>query len=168
MPNRNCNNVTIHASMDDVLAWLVPLDHGGYTFDLRKLFPDRVRGGDDDRELIDGCSKLTGSKWNPRIDYCEGFGTTTALGYDSARSPNNGTLERLHELTDWTIENEYEEPGVGFEGTFTCDGGSCSDDEREYRPLCDVCDEKKAASEFDNDYEDGTVCNVCLANKPVS
>ena len=26
------------------------------------------------------------------------------LGYDSAWTPNNGTLQRLHEKTGWTIE----------------------------------------------------------------
>jgi len=37
------------------------------------------------------------------------------LIYETAWSPNNGTLEKLHELTGWMIVNEYEEPGIGFE-----------------------------------------------------
>ncbi len=67
----------------------------------------------------------------------------TYLNYDTARAPNNLTLMRLHELTGWTIVNEYQEPGMCFEGTFRCDEHGVTDEEREYRPTCDVCDERK-------------------------
>lgn len=89
----------------------------------------------------------------------------TNLSYDSARAPNNGTLERLHELTGWTIENEYEEPGVGFEGTFTCDENGITDDQREYRPSCDVCDAKHPADEYLPEVDD-RVCRQCRAASP--
>ena len=88
----------------------------------------------------------------------------TLLSYDTARAPNNGTLQRLHELTGWTIVNEYEEPGMCFEGTFTCRDGVCTDDEREYRPSCEVCEEKLSADCFDDEL-DGLICNACRAKK---
>ncbi|MBL4746218.1 MAG: hypothetical protein JKY08_07595 [Flavobacteriaceae bacterium] len=60
----------------------------------------------------------TGSKWSPVIDDGDDF---TQLQYESAWSPNNETLLKLSEITGWKITNEYEEPGVGFEGTYICE-----------------------------------------------
>ena len=58
----------------------------------------------------------TGSKWAPEVYVSDGeLPDATYLSYDTAWAPNNGTLQRLHELTGWTIVNEYEEPGMGFE-----------------------------------------------------
>jgi hypothetical protein len=94
-------------------------------------------------------------------------GQSTHLGYDTARSPNNGTLQRLHEQTGWHIENEYEEPGSAFEGTFTCSDGGCHTDEREYRPYCEVCDSKRDATEYMLD-PDGQACDRCRTTKSIS
>lgn len=89
----------------------------------------------------------------------------TYLDYDSARAPNNGTLERLHELTGWHIENEYEEPGCAFEGTFFCLDGGCSNEEREYCPRCEVCDRKRDHTDFTLD-EERCCCDTCWTTKP--
>ena len=86
MPNWNNNCVTIDAPLDQVKQWLIPLAHDDYEFDLLKLFPEMAT---DDDPAID---ELTGSKWNPIIEYCDGDHQQTSLGYDSARTPNNGTL----------------------------------------------------------------------------
>ena len=58
----------------------------------------------------------TGSKWAPDVYISVGEASdVTYLSYDTARAPNNKMLVRLHEVTGWTIVNEYEEPGLGFE-----------------------------------------------------
>ena len=42
------------------------------------------------------------------------------ISYDTAWAPNNRLLQKLSKVTGWKIENIYEEPGMGFEGTFIC------------------------------------------------
>ena len=124
------------------------------------LFPEQFADTDplgNDGWDYDRFVENTGSKWAPEIHYCEG-NDITVLDYDTARSPNNGTLQRLHELTGWDIENAYEEPGNAFEGTFTCSDGVCHNEERPYRHLCEVCDRKLDPTEYTLD-DDGTVCD---------
>lgn len=110
MPNWNSNSVTIWAPINAVKSRLLPLDKDACTFNLAKLFPEHVRADDPSGDNLVEITELTGSKRNVMIEYCDGDEDMTSLGYDSPRSPNNGTLIRLHELTGWTIENEYEEP----------------------------------------------------------
>ncbi len=157
MPNWNNNSVTIDAPLDQVMQWLIPLAHGEYEFDLHKLFLEMA----SDDPAVD---ELTGSKWNPTIEYVHESNEQTSLGYDSARTPNNGTLRRLHELTGWKIENEFEEPGCGFAGTFDCADGTCQEEERPYHPSCDVCDGKFPPEHYVlNTCE--RVCRMCRADK---
>lgn len=60
------------------------------------------------------------------------------------------------------IVNRYEEPGEGFEGTFTCIDGSCTDEQCAYAPECEVCEKKQPRSSYDEDQED-RICNRCRA-----
>ena len=158
MPNWNNNCVTIDAPLDQVKQWLIPLAHDDYEFDVLKLFPEMS----PEHPAMD---RLTGSKWNPIIEYCDGDHQQTSLGYDSARTPNNGTLRRLHELTGWRIENEFEEPGVGFEGTLVCSNGACHEEEHQYHPRCDVCDLKFPPEDYVIGADD-MVCRLCRAQHP--
>ena len=84
----------------------------------------------------------------------------TYLSYDSAWTPNNLTLQQLHRKTGRMIINEYEEGGMGFEGTYECIDGSCTDYERDYQPSCEICEEKKPYDCYDEDAED-MICKQC-------
>lgn len=66
----------------------------------------------------------------------------------------------MHEITGWEIENEYDEPGMQLEGTFSCSKNICRDEPREYRTICEVCEEKHPESEYDYE-QDGLICNGC-------
>jgi hypothetical protein len=158
MPNWNNNSVRIDAPLDQVSQWLIPLPNGEYEFDLHKLFPEMTS---DDPAI----EELTGSKRNPNIEHFDGNDDRATLGYDSARTPNNGTLRRLHELTGWRIENEFEESGVGFEGTFVCCNGTCHEEEHQYHPRCDVCDLKFPPDDYVIGADD-QVCRLCRAQNP--
>jgi Ferredoxin-like domain in Api92-like protein len=109
----------------------------------------------------------TGSKWAPDIDYCEGDSDITVLDYDTARSPNNGTLQRLHDKTGWTIRNDYIEEGMQTCGRFTCESGACEDEEQEYMTSCEICEARKPDDEYDEEL-DGLICNACRAGKSIS
>lgn len=164
MPNWNYNSVEIHAPLEAVKQWLVPTNENTFAFNMHKLFPEMIPADDptgNDTWNYDWFVDNTGSKWAPEVTICQGNGVTY-LSYDSAWSPNNGTLRRLHELTGWAIVNEYEEPGMSFEGTLTCDEHGVTDEEREYRSTCEICEEKKDGDEFDERL-DGLICNDCRA-----
>lgn len=131
---------------------------------MHKLFPDRIPADDPTGERsweYDWSVNNTGSKWFPDV-YVDSREDQdmTRLSYDTARAPNNGTLQRLHELTSWSIENEYDEPGCQLEGTFTCQCGTCHDEEREYRTVCEICEQKRPEEAFDEEL-DGLICNDC-------
>lgn len=165
MPNWNYNSVEIYAPLEAVKQWLVQTNEKTFAFNMHKLFPEKIPADDptgDKTWNYDWFVRTTGSKTVPEVMVSEGDEELTLLDYDSAWTPNNGTLQRLHELTGWTIVNEYEEPGMSFEGTLTCDAHGITDDEREYRPTCDLCEEKKEGQEFDNRL-DGLICNDCRA-----
>ncbi len=91
-------------------------------------------------------------------------GDKVVLGYDTARAPNNLTLLKLSEIADWRIQNEYEEPGIWFEGTYICENGkTILDHEAAYRPVCDTCQNKYPEEEMkqdDDNYE--WICDNCL------
>lgn len=63
----------------------------------------------------------TGSKWNPIISNVSEDGGRTFLGFNSAWSPMNDLLGRLHQLTGWTVHNEFEDEGYESEGSFHCE-----------------------------------------------
>ncbi len=169
MANWNNNAVTIYAPLEVVKTWLIRLspedqDHPVYLFNMHKLFPDRFQSDNQHGTLAgdDGWyDDNTGSTWPPDIHLDDDV-NATYLGYDTVRAPNNGTLIRLHKLTGWTIINEFEEPGCGFEGTLTCDEHGITDEQRDYRPLCEVCDKKHPAEEYVDDADD-RVCRQCRA-----
>lgn len=131
MPNWVYNEVDIHASLDEVQKFLA-LDNDMddplqpvTRFNLHELFPERF-------ELDDPCGfkawnydwmvENTGSKWNPNISAISEDNGMTQLGFDSAWSPMNELLERMHQLTGWIIECEFEEEGPEYEGSFHCEG----------------------------------------------
>ena len=119
MPNWNQNCVEIHAPLDAVKAYLVPVEDNTYKFNMHLLFPEVVPSTDPTGDATwdyDWAVINTGSKRYPEIEITSREGAVpTLLDYDTARSPNDGTLKRLHELTGWAIINIYEEPGVGLE-----------------------------------------------------
>lgn len=131
MPNWVYNEVDIHASLDEVQEFLATdndMDDPSQTvtrFNLHKLYPERF-GADDlcgfqdwDHDWM---VENTGSKWNPTIDVVSEENGLTILGFDSAWSPMNELLSRLHVLTAWTIHNEFEEEQPEYEGSFHCEG----------------------------------------------
>lgn len=163
MPNWNTNIVTIHAPETKVRDYLTTCENHLF-FNMHKLFPETFPATDPagrDNWNYDWANAKTGSKWFPEVWITsEASDPETSLSYDTAWCPNNGTLEKLHELTGRIIENDYEEPGAGFEGTFHCEDGSCSDDEREYMSPCEICEEKKPEDAYDEEAVD-RICNDC-------
>lgn len=164
MPNWNSNIVTICAPLADVQTYFVPAS-SKYRFNMHLLFPDRFDANDPEGQqnrnyhwFIDH----TGAKWAPFVEI-EGKGKETRLIYDTAREPNNKTLERLHQLTGWTIVNEYVEPGMLFEGTFRCQDGACSDDLREHHLACEVCNLQHPPEYYEPEGEWGHIHSVCKA-----
>jgi predicted RNA-binding Zn-ribbon protein involved in translation (DUF1610 family) len=75
----------------------------------------------------------------------------------------NELLERLHQLTGWTIQNEFEEEQPEFEGSFHCEAGSCIRDIREGRPRCSTCEEQFPFEELDDDWGE---CPKCIKERP--
>ena len=121
MPNRTRNEVTIYATPAQVKEYLFQMpEPGTYEFNMHKLFPEKFPEGDElgrGNWDYDWMIENTGSKRLPTVELSDEDNNVvnTILYYDSARTPNNGTLERLHEITGWTIISEYEEEGREFE-----------------------------------------------------
>lgn len=172
MPNWNYNSVEIHAPKAAVMEWLV-LHPGNpeygtgehYRFNMHKLFPETIPADDpagDKTWNYDWFVDNTGSKWAPEVYVSESEHNTelTYLTYDSARTPNNGTLRRLYEKTAWTIRNDYREEGMQFAGCFICEAGECRDEPNEYLSICEICEEEKPEDEYDEEL-DGLICNDC-------
>lgn len=131
---------------------------------MHMLFPEKVPADDptgDKSWDYDRWVDNTGSKWSPDVNKCcsEVVGVTI-LDYDSAWTPNNGTLKRLHEKTGWTIRNDYREEGAQFAGTLICEAGTCRDEEREYMSICEVCEQEKPDACFDEE-QDELICDDC-------
>jgi Ferredoxin-like domain in Api92-like protein len=142
MPNRNTNIVKIFAREAQVREYLIVREDMTH-FNMHKLFPEHFPADDlagyNNWDYEWACTN-TGARGFPDIHITsEPDDDVTCLGYETAWTPNTGTLARLHELTGRRIECEYEEPGNGFEGTFACIDGQNHDDERAYRPYCDSC-----------------------------
>ncbi|MBL8564339.1 MAG: hypothetical protein JNM89_01325 [Hyphomicrobiaceae bacterium] len=155
----------IHAPIEAVMERLVPTKEKTFAFNMHKLFPENIPADDPTGNKTwnyDWFVDNTGSKWAPEVMVSEGDDDLTFLNYDSAWTPNNGTLERLHEMTGWTICNDYREEGMQFAGRFTCDGRNCRDEELEYLTICEICEEEKPEDEYDEEL-DGLICNECRA-----
>ncbi|MGC1497934.1 MAG: hypothetical protein WA790_19170 [Sulfitobacter sp.] len=131
MPNWVFNEVDVHASIDEVLVFLATdydMDDPNRPvsrFNLHKLFPERFDIDDlcgQKNWNYDWMVENTGAKWNVTISARSESDGVTSLCFDSAWSPTNGLLERMHELTGWTIHNEFEEEQPEYEGSFHCEG----------------------------------------------
>jgi hypothetical protein len=136
MPNWNTNNVVIYAPIEEVKVYIVQTNNDSeeFMFNLHLLFPERYPASDpawNESWNYDWAVANTGSKRFPELYIPHGDNKVTCLLYPTARTPNNGTLQRLHELTGWTIKNWYEEPGSALEGTFICNDDGCHNDERQ-------------------------------------
>lgn len=131
---------------------------------MHKLFPEHVPESDPTGNATwnyDWFVDNTGSKWSPEVYICHSdVAGVTVLSYDTAWSPNNGTLQRLHEKTGRTIRNEYREEGMQFAGCFICEAGDCRDEDREYLPICEICEQEKPEDAFDEEADD-RICNDC-------
>jgi Ferredoxin-like domain in Api92-like protein len=129
MPNWNENFVRVEAPFIEVIKYLVEDDEekDTYRFNMHQLFPERFCDCDLTGEKTwdyDWANEHTGSKWFPTVSI-EDQGEATELIYDTAWSPNNLTLQRLHEKTGWMIKNAYEESGMAYAGEFVCTDGVC-------------------------------------------
>lgn len=173
MPNWNYNSVEIHAPKEAVLEWLVfqPAKADDVTtsehhcFNMHKLFPEKIPADDPtgvESWDYDWFVDNTGSKWAPEVYLSSDDHDTelTNLSYDSARTPNNGTLQRLHEKTGWTIRNDYREEGMQFAGCFICEAEECRDEEKEYLTICEICEQERPEEAYDEEL-DGLICNEC-------
>ena len=118
MPNWTENRVKIYAPTDEVKTWLIPAPDGKpnmYRFNMHRLFPEYVPADDpcgETRWSYGWYVENTGSKWSPEVYLDRGNEDETRIVYLTAWSPNNPLLKRLHELTGWSIVNDYEEPGM--------------------------------------------------------
>lgn len=128
MPNWVYNEVDVHAPLTEVRAYFaVDSDQNQPVsrFNLHRLFPERFSADDPcgfqawDYEWM---VEHTGSKWNPTISAISEKNGVTFLGFDSAWSPMNELLERLHQLTGWVVHNEFEEEQPEYEGSLHCEG----------------------------------------------
>ena len=125
-----------------------------------ETFPEGDERGDKTWNY-DWFTENTGSKWAPEVHFCESRSDKiTFLGYDTAWTPNNGTLQRLHDKTGWKICNEYTEEGMQSHGRLTCENGEFDDEELEYLTSCEICEEGKPDDEYDEEL-DGLICNEC-------
>ncbi len=144
---------------------------GIYEFNMHKLFPEKFPEGDElgrGNWDYDWMIENTGSKRLPAVemhDEEDAEANTTRIYYDSARVPNNGTLERLHQITGWTITNEYEDECREFEGTFECAWGDIINDERPGRPWCNICEKRMTWNIAIYDDDDGYICPACSQSK---
>lgn len=151
MPNWNENQVTIFADTPAVKQYLIcdTSTPRRWFFNMSRLFPERFSEDDPSGKIgwnYEWSCTNTGSKWFPKIDAVVA-GNPTVLIYSTAWTPNEATLQVLSEKTGWRIECEYEEPGMAFEGRFIYEAGErIVGERREYRPTCDTCGIKKAAS----------------------
>lgn len=153
------------------MAWLILVDTNVYHFNMHLLFPEQFPETDPlghENWNHDWFCAKTGSKWSPNVVVdLGGADDVTILLYDTAWSPNNGTLQRLHEKTGWTICNDYIEEGAQMCGRFTCDNGDCHDEDQEYMTSCEICEKRKPEEEFDEE-QDGLICNACRETKTTS
>lgn len=177
MPNWCWNAIEINCPIETLVidGWLikeVTNTWDEYIFNLHKLFPE-VRGewnGEefefllwwaDDAWYYWNIENLW-TKWNPTFGYnnsSEDEWITILIG-QSARSPPNALLRKFCELSWYYVENEYEEPWVWFEWTYTYDANGEMDDEREYIEYCEACWEKDPTVTCRN--EDEYLCDECF------
>jgi hypothetical protein len=164
MPNWNYNSVEIHAPLEAVKERLIPSLNDSYVFNMHKLFSEKFPADDptgDKTWEYNRYVEHTGAKWAPEVHICiSEVAGVTVLGYDTAWTPNNGTLQRLHDKTGRTIRNEYLEEGMQVAGCFTCESGQCRDEEQEYMTSCEICEERKPDEDFDEEADD-LICNDC-------
>ena len=123
MPNWNYNEVTVDAPAIDVRRYFIQEDDV-LCFNMNLTFPERFAANDatgDTAWNYDWACDNTGSKWFPRVDDVMAANDEQSyICFDTAWAPNNSLLQKLSEITGWKIQNEYEEPGMSFEGTFIC------------------------------------------------
>lgn len=131
---------------------------------MHRLFPDHIPESDPsgfDTWNYDWAVENTGAKWFPEVEIMGRHDRfPTVLRYDTAWSPNNKTLERLHKLTGWSITNAYEGEGHEFEGRFTCDEDDVADLDLPVRPRCDDC-ETKTDMDLLNEFGEARLCPHC-------
>jgi len=47
-----------------------------------------------------------------------------------------------------------------FCGQFSCVDGVCTDEDLEYRPRCEICEDRYAEDDYDHEL-DGLICSGC-------
>jgi len=97
--------------------------------------------------------KNTGTKWNPFIDDIEDRVDSTFLTYRSAWAPNNRMLEKLHELTGWTMHNRFEEEQLESEGEWYAEKGQVTAEYHSFYPRCSRCNKACRPDELNDDNE---------------
>ena len=173
MPNWNYNKVTIEASSDEVKKYLIFLKGEKFPkFNMNRLYPKVFPKKDKtwcETYKCEWAVEHTWAKWLPYILDIECLSDNlTVLFYETALEPNNKLLEKLHEATGWAILNEYEEPWMEFEGSYSCENGCITNSRGIYYPKCEVCDKKKHPSLVKYDSYDSKilfVCKICIASK---
>jgi hypothetical protein len=89
------------------------------------LYPEMFDENDLDGEKnwdYDWAVENTWSKWFPEIFHIhEKEENITIVNYQTARSPNNWLLLRLHKLLDKVIINYYREPLMHIEWYYICE-----------------------------------------------
>lgn len=113
---------------------------------------------------------LRGTKWDLNI-YQENIDTTAnedwtwsvLMWFESPWSPPSEWFKVLCELfPDIEFSLSYEEPGMNFEWDIHSDGeGWYWEENREYEPMCDYCEEKKEEVKY-YDFEWQYYCDTCV------
>lgn len=151
MPNWVSNTVTIVAPFCDVQRYLAedqdPAQHHVpvLRFHLFQLFPDRFHPEDPCGHhawTYDWMCDHVGTKRNPRITTVTEKDGVTTLEFQSAGTPPNALLERLHMVTGWKITNAFEEEQPEYEGELHCDKAQCREEVRPGRPRCPECGQR--------------------------
>jgi len=128
-------------------------------YDMRKVIPIDSEGNGFYKGNI---CKLWGTKWFDGECF-ENSGTSATLSFDTAWSPSLPVTLEMSLRFNLKINHSYEESGCDFEGDYNVENGNVVlDEERPYRPICDVCEKKFDRDEMTYDEDDGTFkCKRC-------
>lgn len=105
-----------------------------------------------------------GTKWNPRIEIVNEAEGTTHLGFDSAWSPPNELLTRLHAKTNWKIVNRHDDPDAEHDLVLTCEDGVCAFVQLPGTTTCTNCEGRWQRDDIDDEHGECPLCRIGRAD----
>jgi len=129
-------------------------------WNLRKVIP--VETDERGYYKVDSIYDVWGTKWFDGEDF-ESRGTSATLTFDTAWSPSLPVTLEMSRRFNLKIKHSYEESGCNFEGDYNVDNGEVVfEEERNYRPMCEGCDEKFDSDDMIYNEDEGTYkCKRC-------